>query len=177
MTAQRFFAMVLIFAAACGGWMILGQTLEFRTATLGDSLSSQVETLWGPANVVQRAPAVECADPAQAQLLASDVHAQFDHANRYKGLLWFSTYTVKFNATYTVQVNRNEKFPANTAAFTFDPPANVRRLDDLQVSVNGTPVEPDRDRTGRGAITVTLPQALPPRRAPAPTSSATCPSL
>lgn len=162
MSAHRFFAMVLIFAAACGGWMILGQTLEFRTATLGDSLSAQVETLWGPPNVVQAAPTVTTADPAQAQLLASDVHARFDHANRYKGLLWFSTYTVKFNATYTVQVNMNEKLPGHTAAFTFDPPANVRRLDDLQLTVNGAAVEPDRDRTGRGAITVTLAPAEKP---------------
>jgi hypothetical protein len=109
MSPLRFLAIILVFAAASSAWAFLGQTVESRTASLGQSLSEEVNNLWGPSNLVQRAPSVV---PGSADRIASsfyadphksEVTAGFEHHNRYKGLLWFSTYVVQFAGTYVVQ--------------------------------------------------------------------------
>jgi hypothetical protein len=114
MSPLRLFAIIGVFAAASAAWAFLGSTVESRTASLSQSLSEEVNNLWGPSNLVQPAPSVvhgngDRADsPLYADPLKSDVAVRFEHHNRYKGLLWFSTYVVQFTGTYVVQAPRGQ---------------------------------------------------------------------
>jgi len=108
MTGFRFFLIIVVFGVASIGWMILGGTLEYRTARLTDSLGEDVDTLWGPAGLVQPAPTP---DP-----VASDIQVRFDHEHRYKGLIWFSTYTVDFTGTYEVAASAEAR-PTDSRVF------------------------------------------------------------
>jgi hypothetical protein len=109
MTAFRFFVILVIFGAATAAWAVLGSTLEYRTADLSQSLGKTVDDRWGPSGLVQEPPTV--LPPADGDgkpggaggvPVRSDIRVTFDHADRYKGLLWFSTYSVQFSGTYTV---------------------------------------------------------------------------
>jgi len=161
MTGIRFFLIIVVFAVASIGWMILGGTIEYRTARLTDRLSKDVDTLWGPAGLIQPAP---IPDPA-----SSDIQVQFDHEHRYKGLIWFSTYTVDFSGTYEIapqpgeapadstvfpksQATRTETAaPARTVPvqwsrgerlFVFSLPSGASVFEDLTVTVDDEPLNP-----------------------------------
>ncbi len=105
MTTTRFFAIAAIFALASIAWLTLSGTLQYRTASLGRSLQEKVNSLWGPSSPEQLAPLAvpPNADRGSSEAsgpLSSQVLADFEHHNRYKGLLWFSTYSLTFSGTY-----------------------------------------------------------------------------
>lgn len=102
MSVLRFFAVCVVFGLATVAWMILGGTISYRTADLKDSLAAEVDNQWGPSSVSQKAPAVVSGGKSISPQ-KSEVAVNFDHQNRYKGLLWFSTYSATFNGAYTVQ--------------------------------------------------------------------------
>lgn len=136
MSVSRFFAVLMIFAGVSLAWMILGGTLEFRTSSLEDSLSKEVNSLWGPADLVQWAPHIHADPSGQSQdgrtgPIKSVVTADFEHHNRYKGLLWFSTYSVKFAGTYQVQGRSSGAF------FSFALPDGINILENLSVTLDG----------------------------------------
>ncbi len=56
MSARRFFAIVFIFGAVTVAWMVLGGSMWVRTEILDNSLSQEMENLWGPSVVAQSAP-------------------------------------------------------------------------------------------------------------------------
>ena len=154
MTALRFFAIILIFGAACLAWMILGGTIEFRTRDLTQSLSQEVSARWGPPGLVQSAPSVlgsgggVAADP-----LKSTIEVHFDQADRYMGLIWFSTYTVDFSGTYLV--SGSGKYPPYT--FVFDLPDAATGFENLTVTVDEQPLDMATAKAGN-KISVPLPQ-------------------
>jgi hypothetical protein len=131
MTALRFFAIIVIFAVVSVAWMILACTIQWRTAAFDKSLTEEVNARWGPAGLVQPAPYLmtdtggdvrrsgSILDPT-----ASLVTADFVHEQRYMGLLWFSTYTVRFSGEYTVQAPGGAK--GLDAEFVFRLPDRVR---------------------------------------------------
>ena len=142
MTTQRFFAIVLIFLVASTAWVVLSRTLDYRTRTLEDSLGKEVNGLWGPANLVQNAPyatnelqgkgqSVQRPDPVESQI---EVH--FEHHNRYKGLLWFSTYEVGFSGKYLIDAPGGRQ-----PGFVFELPKGANFFDKVEASVDGKPVE------------------------------------
>ena len=125
-------------------WWILAGTLEYRTAKLEDSLSGEVNSLWGPADLVQWAPwattvGVRSSQPNGGDVEGpekSDISVSFGHDNRYKGLLWFSTYTVDFAGTYQIRCDPVGD-DGNTASFVFEFPEGMNFLEDLSVVVDG----------------------------------------
>lgn len=156
MTAWRFFLILVIFAGASFAWLILGGTIEFRTASLSRSLSAEVDSLWGPSNLAQAAPYVEPAGGSGTRILPSqsDVAVHFDHRNRYKGLLWFSTYTVDFSGTYKVLVRPQRK---TDGAFLLRLPPGVPFFEDLAVTVDGEPYDLAEAERGDNILQVCLP--------------------
>ncbi|MDP6543971.1 MAG: inner membrane CreD family protein [Phycisphaerae bacterium] len=149
MNAQRFTAIAFIFAAASIGWTILGNTIDYRTDQLEQSLSEEVDTMWGPAGIVQCTPCVLTGGITEMDRgeydtpIQSDVEVNFEHHNRYKGLLWFSTYTVKFSGTYRLGG------PEKDATFLFKVPDDVHSLEEMTFTVNDVVVEPvDSTRYG-----------------------------
>ena len=156
MTAWRFFVILVIFAGASLAWLILGGTIEFRTASLSRSLSAEVDSLWGPSDLAQSAPYVEPAGGSGTRILPgqSDVAVHFDHCNRYKGLLWFSTYTVDFSGTYKVLVRPQRK---TDGTFLLRLPPGVPFFEDLAVAVDGEPYDLAEAERGDNILQVRLP--------------------
>jgi hypothetical protein len=121
MRAGKLVAVILIFLAASLGWAILGGVTQARTGQASEQLGGAVATLWGQQQS-QAAPTVwylykfqktirdpktkklvkeEFANWYPVQLSSSKVQADFRLDYRKKGLLWFSTYEVKFRARYS----------------------------------------------------------------------------
>jgi len=168
MTAFRFFLIIVVFGIAGIGWMILGGTIEYRTARLTSRLSEEVDALWGPTAVVQPAPVqlaptvytkdgkehVSWTDPADP--LASDIDVHFKHEHRYKGLIWFSTYTVAFTGTYTVAA-RSQGDRAERFEFTL--PSRATAFENLRITFDGETLDLAKVKRGN-VLTVDLPDDI-----------------
>jgi len=156
MTAWRFFLILVIFAGASVAWLVLGGTIEYRTASLSRSSSAEVDSLWGPPNLAQSAPYVEPAGGSGTRILPSqsDVTVHFDHCNRYKGLLWFSTYTADFSGTYKVLVRPQRK---TDGTFLLRLPPGVPFFEDLAVTVDGKPYDLAEAERGDNILQARLP--------------------
>ena len=156
MTAWRFFLIIVIFAGASFAWLVLGGTIEYRTASLSRSSSAEVDSLWGPSDLAQAAPFVEPGDRSGTRVLPSqsDVTVHFTHRNRYKGLLWFSTYTVDFSGAYKVLVKPQRK---TDGTFLLRLPPGVPFFEDLEVTLDGKPYDLAEAERGDNTLLVCLP--------------------
>ena len=116
MRVQRLIAIGAIFVVVSVAWLVLGRSMQTRTHDLDTSLSAEMNNLWGPKVLVQVAPhwvgqpGTTAAGTGQGpgrdsttitpgeSRVRADIHLD----QRNKGLLWYSTFTVKFTADYTV---------------------------------------------------------------------------
>jgi len=153
----RIGALVGIFVCACVAWVVLGTTIFVRTDNSGSELNSRVASSWGSPqdqkqpsvsyqwreeqvtaaeengksvnkvqNVTRTAPA-----PIESTRVGADLHLNY----RQKGLLWFSTYGVKFDGTYTFRSP-----PARDGGWvqvTLPFPAQKAMYDNVELSVDG----------------------------------------
>ena len=144
MTAWRFFLILVIFVGASVAWLLLGTSVYVRTSELESRLGAQVDSSWGPANLSQPAPYLgsNAERAAPVDPLASNIKVHLEHENRYKGLLWFSTYTVDFAGTYTVKAG-----PAGNS-FLFTLPAGVPFMDNLGLVLDGEALDVDSKQVG-----------------------------
>jgi len=106
MSVRHFFAIVLILLLGITAWWILGTASQVRTYAVDERLSNAVAGLWG-APVVQQAPRFSVRVPGTRQqraILASRNHitVQLQLKQRRKGLLWYPTYEVLFDAEYAI---------------------------------------------------------------------------
>lgn len=128
MTFRRLAAIALIFVASCIAWSILGSSVTFRSGEFGDRLDAEVQRLWGTpqrqvapdawivrpgieSEVVettdqngamvrqQKTKPVQHSIPAALESTRAVVTINLEH--RQRGLLWYPTYTVAFDATYS----------------------------------------------------------------------------
>ena len=157
MTPLRFFAVIVIFGAVTVAWMVLGSVVFIRTDQLDDRLSQEVASQWGPKAVVQPAPywsrtaGEEGLPEEHASPSAGEVTAKIRHEDRYKGLLWYSLFTVQFQGRYAfaqVPDSREGGF------FRFHLPEGITKHDGLTVTVDGQPaaISQDQKRSGRLAV-------------------------
>jgi len=171
MTAFRLFLIIVIFCAVSVAWLILGGTIEYRTHALTTRMSEEVNAMWGPSGLVQPAPT--------PNPLESDIQVAFDHENRYKGLIWFSTYTVDFTATYKVAATESGKatapsgltlprasggpgegrakvYPAMAATprstFRLPLPAEASVIENLAVTLDGEPLDLSQVKHGNSLV-------------------------
>jgi hypothetical protein len=105
---RRLVAIGLVWLGSCLAWMILGSTLLSRSGASWHSLGPEVHALWGPPIVQQPPQAVETEAPQgepalELQPSASDLSVALQLEHRRKGLLWFPTYTVDFDASYAFE--------------------------------------------------------------------------
>ncbi|MBS3734965.1 MAG: inner membrane CreD family protein [Phycisphaerae bacterium] len=156
MSVLRFFAIALIFGAVTVAWMILGGTVWFRTESLDRRLGAEMKGLWGPEVLVQRAPhwrPAGAANDAEAHHLApsaSDVAVAIRHEHRYKGLLWYSTFTADFDATYSFAPRDD----AGSGHVVFDLPPGVNTYDAMLVALDGRRIRPSEGDIAAGRLTV-----------------------
>lgn len=137
MTAKRLFAIIFIFLCTSVAWAVLGSSVSYRTYSGYTALGQQVAELWGAPHV-QRAPAIRFEAPGRApfagELASSDVRVDFHLQHRRKGLLWYATYTVALDATYTFQ-NPTDQPVTATVSFFF--PSASAIYDDFLFQVKG----------------------------------------
>jgi len=140
--------------------MILGTSIFYRTDNLGSVLSSRVGSTWGTAQE-QRPPSVNYytdevktvtveengkkiekqehySAPHFVALDSSHLGADFQIDYRQKGLLWFSTYKVAFDGTYTFKnpIGADEIFTIRLPL-----PAKQAVYDNLELTLDGAPLK------------------------------------
>jgi len=149
MRPPRLAAIVLIYIGASLAWLILGASVSQRTQTSFSRLRAQVGGLWG-SPLGQRAPELTLEETVPFvdekgkkrtrqvghQLVpdASEIHVKLHSDARRKGLLWYRTYAVEFDATYTVTHDYTRQ-PVLVSRFLF--PSDSAIYDDFLFSVNG----------------------------------------
>lgn len=149
-----------VLAAATIGWMILGATIGVRTEASDASQRDLLAAIWG-SEQVQPAPVFAfetirydkkgkpVVDHAVAAPVSSRIAVDLALDPRRKGLLWYNTYAVGFDATYGVAGP-----PAATRleiAFKF--PSDSATYDDVVFEVDGRRI-PVTSTSGMLAATV-----------------------
>ena len=155
MSGKRLFAIVVIFVLASAAWLVLAGSVQLRTTSTGDRLGDSVGGLWGSAQT-QQAPVFEYTPASSANSLAisgSDISAAFKLNQRRKGLLWYATYVVDFQAAYKVSNPVAQPIQA-TMIFSF--PDSGGTYDGFAVKVAGADV-PVEYRDGKASATFTIP--------------------
>ncbi len=155
----RIAAITLIFICTTVGWGILGSTILYRSSVPAQDLRSKVANTWGSPHE-QKPPTVSYSEGASKRetitengktiertvettihhplpLEASKIKVGLNLEHRQKGLLWFSTYQVGFEGTYTF---RNTSNTGQLVEFTLPYPAAQATYDGLALVIDGTPV-------------------------------------
>ena len=159
MRVVRFIAIMLIFGAVSTAWMVLAGSIWLRTHPMDRQFSAEMAKQWGPEVLAQEAPYWAPSrsakrTPADAVSPASSViTAHIANEHRYKGLLWYSTFTVTFRGRYAVPADES-RTGQGAGFFIFALPADVTGYDGLALTVDGEEVEvPHADiRAGRIAV-------------------------
>jgi hypothetical protein len=146
---KNLLAIGLIWLGCALAWVILGSTLLVRSGEMSSALTDEVHRLWGPplqqppprvlyVEMQKRKELVTTHDAAgrpsthevekqvsvevDVPLQSTDASARLSLEHRRKGLLWFPTYGVQFQAAYGVQNTTAEqrdltvRFPLATSA-------------------------------------------------------------
>jgi hypothetical protein len=163
--SKRIAAIVLVYLVATVGWVALGSTIVHRTESLDHKLTKEVGELWGipllqPApwatlgvprvvetrrvdatlkrEIVERETVI---DQLEVPLVASDIRVALELDQRQKGLLWYSTFRVRFAGSYTFE-NTSDRKGELTISFAFPAPSGI--YDEFRFEVDGQPVNPSR---------------------------------
>jgi len=167
MTGARLGLIIVIFAGATVAWMILGGSVRVRTEEAGSRLRDEVAALWGE-QLTQTSPTLSITgeftekeredkkEPFQPVTLApdsTDIQADVDLDLRRKGLLWYRTYKVTFDASYTVANPLERDGKLTTKLFL---PTRQANYDDFHFSVNGLEAAPSADEPPEARSTVKL---------------------
>ena len=108
MNIKRLAAILFILICTTVGWIILGASLQFRSSTFSDSLSSEVEGVWGP-SMKQAHPVIYYLTPTSPngrsliQPARSEVKVALNYEPKKRGLLWHRTYQVDFKGEYLLE--------------------------------------------------------------------------
>lgn len=147
---RRILAISFIYVCTAVGWIILSSVMMVRTHTQDGKLIGSVEKLWGTVQI-QQAPLVYCksVEPYKAEgkireiresfaLANGDIDVELDLEHRKKGLLWYSTYKVKFLGKYRI-LNDSDEPREMFLDFTF--PAKGAVYDNFHFSVGGQEIQ------------------------------------
>jgi inner membrane protein involved in colicin E2 resistance len=171
---KRLVAIIFIFICTSVAWIILGATLFARTYDSGSVASSKVESTWGArqnqgppaASFMTQVPKeVETVEngqivkknlyenvPVELPLEGSKINVDLNLEHRQKGLLWYSTYRVRFDGLYRF---RNTSDKEQTVTFQLQFPTTQAIYDNLTFVVDGNPVALTNEKNAaKGAIKI-----------------------
>jgi hypothetical protein len=162
---KRLVAIGFVWAMCAVAWLVLGQTIDFRTGNTSSALLEEVHALWGPPlsisapemswtrerktqEVVTRvtaqgAPYTEkvervIQEKVPVALVATAAEGRLLLEQRRKGLLWFPTYALAFQGTYTYAYSEER---ARQVTVVFPIPDGNAGLDGFEVrDSDGNPV-------------------------------------
>ncbi|HEX6268802.1 MAG TPA: inner membrane CreD family protein [Anaerolineales bacterium] len=157
MTVWRLIGIIFIFICTTIAWGILGTSIMVRTDSGYTQLNRQVEDLWGSEHY-QKAPTVtlktiqkdgdkekEVITPTELE--SSNIQANLQLEHRRKGLLWYSTYDVDFDAVYTFK-NPLDQRAEGIVIFFF--PASGTIYDAFEFRVDDVTITPNEDNGYEG---------------------------
>jgi Inner membrane protein CreD len=180
MTAARLLAIGFIFVCTAAAWSILGTTVVGRTGQMDGRLSQEIAQLWGGqhvqvaphARVLRRRQVEEevrgqddkgralvrtvkrtVVDESPVPAASSRVRVDLGLDHRRKGLLWYDTYAVGFDAGYRFV---NPDPVERDVSVTFDFPSKKAIYDAFVVSVEGRPAPPVTDLSNGVTLTQRL---------------------
>src|SRR5689334_8019365 len=156
---KRIAAITLIFVCTAVAWAILGSTIFSRTYSAESGLSGRVASTWGapqaqaPPTITrewQEEKTVETEENEKkttrkesyqryepVKIDRSRITAALHVDYRQKGLLWFSTYKVDFDASYAFQ---NPKPSEEEFAIALPLPAQQAVYDNVQLKADDAPL-------------------------------------
>ena len=166
---KRIAAIAFIFLCTTVAWAILGTTIFQRTYSSDSSSEGRVASTWGaPQNQL---PPVASYDElvskkevstengktkevmTQAKITnllpleSSHLNVDLNLEHRQKGLLWYSTYKVGFDGSYSF---RNTSDKDQTIAFTLNFPTAQAIYDDLVFTVDDVPITLKNEKNSAG---------------------------
>ena len=163
---RKLIAIGVIWAGASIAWLVLAGTLTQRTTdsdteqraalgTLGGSPQTQLVPqffydVWIPASPGPRNKSDAHTQATETSPASSKIHVDLRLDEREKGLLWYSTYAVGFESTYTI---RNPG-PAAWLRMTMPLAAQDATFDGVTVTIGKTQVAA---KTTGGILTATFP--------------------
>ena len=149
---------IFIFIATTLAWFTLGNTISYRTAAPAEGLRDEVSSSWGsphsqmpPTATYERVvtsierqkvdgklteTTVEKTVVGTLPVESSAIGVDLALEHRQKGLLWFSTYKVRFRGTYTF---RNETKEDQLVKFSMPYSATKATYDNVSLVVDGVP--------------------------------------
>ena len=173
---KRIIAIAIVYLVAVGGWIVLGGTISYRTDRQDADLKSTVGQLWGvpleqkaPWGVINAETTTQTSRPNdsgnglvyarpgatsetyEAPIAANDIKISFELDQRQKGLLWYSTYRVRFSGDYVFE-NPRDKSGSLTVNFAF--PAANGHYDDFKLEMDGEVVPFTRQNTNLIVATI-----------------------
>ncbi len=156
---KRIAAITFIFLCTTVAWAILGTTIFQRTYDYGSAAEGRVESTWGaPQNQLPPMASYDEIVPKKEvstvngvpkeivtqekisnmlPLESSHLNVDLNLEHRQKGLLWYSTYKVGFDGTYSF---RNPSDKDQTIAFRLNFPTAQAIYDDLVFTVDDVPI-------------------------------------
>ncbi len=171
-------AITAVYLIAAVGWVTLAGTISYRTDHQDTDLKQAVGQLWGTP-LEQNAPAASLAverqvetekwdasqkrriverttvtDKHELPIIENNISVGLELDQRQKGLLWYSTYRVRFSGDYVFE-NSQDKSVAATVTFPF--PAASARYDDFKFEVDGKPAAFTRQNAS--TVVATIPAA------------------
>lgn len=158
-------AILFIFICTTIAWAVLGTTIFSRTYSLDSTLRNRVASIWGAAHV-QRPPSAHTTKTIlrkeearegdktvlrtvqdrvhrSLSLEASKLAVTLDLEHRQKGLLWYSTYKVGFDGSFTFENTTDEELVTITLNF----PTAQAIYDDLVFAVDGEPIRIENQKS------------------------------
>jgi hypothetical protein len=170
---KRIIAIAVIYVFSTIAWAILGATVFIRTNASNSTLRNSVASLWGAPQeqtppeawygTVDASPTTTTTASSspvtksvQMPIDKSRVQAALHLDYRKKGLLWYSTYTVRFAGAYDF---RNDSDQPRRVVFSLNFPTAQAIYDDVAFSVNGTPLATSNAKTQAYA-----PYTIPPHQ-------------
>ena len=157
---KKITSIVVVYLLAAVGWIVLGGTISYRTDNQDAELRRQVGELWGKP-LTQRAPfaSLLVSREARAPVLnldsktvnvttkqsemidvpavTNDIRVGLELDQRQKGLLWYSTYRVRFSGTYVFE---NPLDKGGELTLNFAVPNSSGQYDEFAFEVDGKPV-------------------------------------
>lgn len=167
MTAGRLAVIVVIFVGVSLAWMILGASVHTRTQTSKETLRDEVAALWGD-ELRQSAPTLTITglltdeeskakkEPPKPLALSPDsteVQVDLNLDLRRKGLLWYRTYKVTFDAAYRTTNPLDRDGDLSTTLFL---PTRETNYDEFHFSVDGQEATPTGDEPPEADTVVKL---------------------
>lgn len=166
--AKRIFSLVFIFFCTTVAWIILGAATSIRTFEQDSKIRGIVSQLWGTVQK-QQAPEVFYETKKEKeiktikgnetvlergwettghplQIDGSDIFVEIELNHRKKGLLWYSTYLVKFSGKYRILNHFNENMDI---FFSYKFPTEKGVYDNFSLLVDGKRINNIQPESGR----------------------------